>query len=64
MTDEEFNERIRTDDRLETTKETTDDEILERVMSEMLARNCRSALHGINMGFHSRVVNKVGSAIK
>ena len=35
MTDEEFNEWIRTDDGLETTKETTDDEILERVMSEM-----------------------------
>ena len=64
MTDEEFNEWIGADDGLETMKETTDDEILERVMSEMLARNCRSALHGINMGFHSRVVNKVGSAIK
>ena len=35
FTDEEFNEWIRTDDGLETTKETTDDKILERVMSEM-----------------------------
>ena len=35
MTDEEFNEWIGADDGLETMKETTDDEILERVMSEM-----------------------------
>ena len=35
LTDEEFNEWIGADDGLETTKETTDDEILERVMSEM-----------------------------
>ena len=59
MTDEEFNEWIRADDGLETTKETTDDEILERVMSEM---HGNKTVDGI--GFHSRVVNKVGSAIK
>ena len=35
MTDEEFNEWIGADDGLETMKETTDDEILERVMLEM-----------------------------
>ena len=35
LTDKEFNEFIRTGNGLETTKETTDDEILERVMSKM-----------------------------
>ena len=70
LTDEEFNEWIRTDDGLEITKETTDYEILERVMSEVhgnetvdVDEDDDAHQHGISQlgRKSSRLGNKIGS---